>query len=104
MVRGKGEGSIYQRSDGRWVAQIEAGRSPAGRRRYARGVRRTRKDAQKALKEVQRAAVLLLDQGVPLEVVSAVLGSRQPVDHQRRLRPRHHRRQNGGLSPSSTAK
>jgi integrase len=74
MVRGKGEGSIYQRSDGRWVAQIEAGRSPAGRRRYARGVRRTRKDAQKALKEVQRAAVLLLDQGVPLEVVSAVLG------------------------------
>jgi hypothetical protein len=54
MVRGKGEGSIYQRSDGRWEAQIEAGRSPAGRRRYARGVRRTRKDAQKELKELQR--------------------------------------------------
>jgi hypothetical protein len=54
MVRGKGGGSIYQRSDGRWEAQIEAGRSPAGRRRYARGVRRTRKDAQKELKELQR--------------------------------------------------
>jgi integrase len=56
VVRGKGEGSIYRRADGRWVAQIEAGRSPAGRRRYARSVRRTRKDAQAALKELQRAA------------------------------------------------
>jgi integrase len=57
VVRGKGEGSIYRRtSDNRWVAQIESGRSPAGRRRYARAVRRTRKDAQTALKELQRAA------------------------------------------------
>lgn len=57
MARGKGEGSIYQRaSDGRWVAQVEAGRSSAGRRRYARAVRRTRKEAQAALKELQRAA------------------------------------------------
>ena len=57
VVGGKGEGSIYQRtSDGRWVARIESGRSPAGRRRYARAVRRTRKDAQKALKELHRAA------------------------------------------------
>jgi integrase len=57
VVRGKGEGSIYQRtSDGRWVAQIEAGRASSGRRRYARAVRRTRKDAQAALKELQRAA------------------------------------------------
>jgi uncharacterized iron-regulated protein len=57
VVRGKGEGSIYQRtSDNRWVAQIESGRSPAGRRRYARAVRRTRKDAQATLKELQRAA------------------------------------------------
>jgi integrase len=57
VVRGKGEGSIYQRtSDNRWVAQIESGRSAAGRRRYARAVRRTRKEAQAALKELQRAA------------------------------------------------
>lgn len=56
MVRGKGEGSIYLLGDGRWVAQIEAGRSASGRRRYARAVRRTRKDAQNALKELQRAA------------------------------------------------
>lgn len=57
MVRGKGEGSVYRRSsDGRWVAQIEAGRSTAGRRQYARAVRRTRKDAYAALKELIRAA------------------------------------------------
>jgi integrase len=56
-ARGKGEGSIYRRtSDGRWVAQIEAGRSAGGRRRYARAARRTRKEAQAALKELQRAA------------------------------------------------
>jgi integrase len=57
VARGRGEGSVYRRSsDGRWVAQIEAGRAPSGRRRYARAVRRTRKDAQAALKELQRAA------------------------------------------------
>jgi integrase len=57
MVRGKGEGSVYRRtSDGRWVAQIEAGRARSGRRRYARSVRRTRKEAYAALKELQRAA------------------------------------------------
>jgi integrase len=51
-VRGR-----YQRtSDGRWVAQIEAGRSPSGRRRYAQAVRRTRKQAQNALKDLIRAA------------------------------------------------
>jgi integrase len=57
VARGKGEGSIYRRnSDGRWVAQIEAGRAPSGRRRYARAVRRTRREAQAALKELIRAA------------------------------------------------
>jgi integrase len=57
MVRGKGEGSVYRRtSDNRWVAQIEAGRAPSGRRRYARAVRRTRKEAHAALKELVRSA------------------------------------------------
>jgi integrase len=57
MARGKGEGSIYRRnSDGRWVAQVEAGRNTSGRRRYARAVRRTRREAQAALKGLQRAA------------------------------------------------
>jgi integrase len=57
VARGHGEGSIYRRgSDGRWVAQIEAGRDENKRRRYARAVRRTRKEAQAALKELIRAA------------------------------------------------
>lgn len=68
MARGKGEGSIYQRSDGRWVAQVEAGRSPAGRRRYARAVRRTRQEAQAALRELQRNA----DAGVTPDRTSTV--------------------------------
>jgi integrase len=56
VVRGKGEGSIYRRgTDGRWVAQVEAGRTASGRRRYARAVRRTRREAQAALKELHRA-------------------------------------------------
>lgn len=72
VVRGKGEGSIYPRcrtkgpghTEGNhracdvegWVAQVEAGRAPNGRRRYARAVRRTRREAQAALRELQRAA------------------------------------------------
>jgi hypothetical protein len=51
----RGEGSIYRRtSDNRWVAQIEAGRGTNGRRRHARAVRPTRKEAHAALKELHR--------------------------------------------------
>lgn len=53
-ARGKGEGSVYQRADGRWCAQIEAGRAPSGRRRYARAVRATKPEALAALRQLQR--------------------------------------------------
>lgn len=69
-TRGKGEGSIYfahaddcsraidDREDGDcagdWVAQIEAGRTASGRRRYSRRYRRNRSGAQTALAELQR--------------------------------------------------
>lgn len=43
-TRGKGEGSIYQRDDGRWVGEVERPRSSGGRRRRARIVRRTRQE------------------------------------------------------------
>jgi integrase len=67
--RGKGEGSIYRRgSDGRWVAQIEAGRSPTGRRRYARAVRTTKPEAIAALRTMQREA----DTGVNVDRVATV--------------------------------
>ncbi len=32
--RGAGEGSIFQRADGRWAAQVTAGRAPDGKMRY----------------------------------------------------------------------
>lgn len=53
-ARGKGEGSVYQTKDGRWVAQVEAGRATTGRRRYARATRRTKAEALKALTDLQR--------------------------------------------------
>jgi integrase len=52
-TRGKGEGSIYQRSDGYWVGSIEAGRYPNGQRRKARVVRRYRSDVVDALHELR---------------------------------------------------
>jgi integrase len=66
--RGKGEGSIYQRKDGRWVAQVEAGRSPGGRRLYARAVRATKDEALSALKSLHRD----LDAGVVPDRVATV--------------------------------
>lgn len=54
MVRGKGEGSIYRRSDGYWVGQIEAGRDATGRRRRARVVRKYRADVVAALDELRQ--------------------------------------------------
>lgn len=54
--RGQGEGSIYQRADGRWVAQVEAGRLTNGRRRYARATRGTKAEAVKALRDLHRQA------------------------------------------------
>lgn len=50
MSRGNGEGSIYRRQDGRWVASI----SSEGRRRYAYGG--TREQAAAGLQRLQQAA------------------------------------------------
>lgn len=52
-MRRKGEGSIYQRGDGRWVAQIVVGRYPNGRPQYRRAVRRTEAEAVTAKLELQ---------------------------------------------------
>jgi integrase len=54
-MRGKGEGSVYRRADGYWVGQIEAGRYPSGRRRYARVVRRYKADVIEELPELKRS-------------------------------------------------
>lgn len=52
--RGHGEGSVYQRADGYWVGAVEAGRTPEGRRRKARVVRKRKADALRALDELRR--------------------------------------------------
>jgi integrase len=66
--RGTGEGSVYQRADGRWVAQVEAGLDRAGRRRRPRAVRRTKREALAALDEFRRQ----VDQGVTPERTQSV--------------------------------
>ncbi len=47
--RGAGEGSIYQRADGRWVAQLFLGVDARGRRQYWRAYRKTRAEVASAL-------------------------------------------------------
>jgi integrase len=66
--RGTGEGSVYQRADGRWVAQVEAGLDRDGRRRRPRAVRRTKREALAALDELCRQ----VDQGVTPERTQSV--------------------------------
>ena len=62
--RGHGEGSIYQDKSrpGRWVAELDLGRDGEGKRRRKRRTRGTRREAQRALAEMQaeRAAGLAL--------------------------------------------
>jgi integrase len=57
-MRGKGEGSVYKRADGYWVAAVEAGRSDHGKRRKLRAVRARKADALEALDELRRKARL----------------------------------------------
>ena len=66
--RGTGEGSVYQRADGYWVAQVDAGFDRKGRRRRPRAVRRTKREALAALDELRRQA----DQGVTPERTQTV--------------------------------
>lgn len=50
--RPQGTGSVYQRGDGKWVAQIDVGWTEHGRRRYARHTCRTKQAAQVELKKM----------------------------------------------------
>lgn len=52
--RGHGEGSVYQRADGYWVASVEAGHYQNGKRRRARIVRRTKKAVLAELDDLKR--------------------------------------------------
>ena len=52
--RGAGEGSVYKRSDGRWVGSASAGLSSTGKRRRIVVYGRTRAEARQKLAHVQR--------------------------------------------------
>jgi integrase len=54
--RGHGEGAVYRRADGYWVASVEAGRYPNGKRRRARVVRRTKKAVLAEIDNLRRRA------------------------------------------------
>lgn len=55
-TRGKGEGSVYRRADGRWVGAVELPRGLDGRRRRSRVVRKRKADVLAALDELKRQA------------------------------------------------
>ena len=52
--RGKGEGSILQRSDGRWIAQVQTGYNEDGRPKYAQRSAKTQKEAIEKLDALKR--------------------------------------------------
>jgi integrase len=59
QMRGQGEGSVYQLTDGRWMAQVDAGRYPNGRRRFLRKTANSKRDATRLLSDLKR------DAGIP---------------------------------------
>jgi integrase len=59
--RAKGTGSVYQRGDGKWVAQVENGWTASGRRRYLRRTRPNESQAHQALGDLERTVARNLD-------------------------------------------
>ncbi len=55
-MRPKGDGSVYQLADGRWVAQIEDGYTASGSRRYRRRTKATETAARQAVRDMLRDA------------------------------------------------
>jgi integrase len=55
--RGRGEGSITQRADGRWMVRVDLGRGPDGRRLRKASYAATQGDAVKLLKKLAGRAV-----------------------------------------------
>jgi ribosome assembly protein YihI (activator of Der GTPase) len=52
--RAAGEGSVFQTSNGRWVAMIELPRRPNGKRHRKLRRARTRAEAQRKLRDMRR--------------------------------------------------
>lgn len=68
MSRNYGRGSVYQEANGRWVAALEAGWTTKGTRRRLRRIRRTKREALIALRDMERD---LAETGAPEETTLA---------------------------------
>ncbi len=68
--RGQGEGSIRQRTDGRWEGRLEAGWSPTGTRRRTSVFGRTRLEVVAKLRQAQAQAAA----GLPMSDGRATVG------------------------------
>src|SRR5215208_874896 len=83
--RGNGEGTIRQRADGRWEAQVSL---PGGKRKSVYG--KTKKEARDKLKDAQKQIDAGVDLGAPSQTVEAFLKS-WLADSETRVRPKTHR-------------
>ncbi len=55
--RGRGEGSVFQRADGRWVASVNAGYSASGKRRRQTVYGATKREAMEKLREISTRGI-----------------------------------------------
>src|SRR5215216_7935319 len=83
--RGNGEGTIRQRADGRWEAQLSL---PGGKRKSVYG--KTRKEARDALKVALKKLDDGVDLGAPGQTLEAFLES-WLAESKSRVRPKTHR-------------
>ena len=84
-----GEGTVYQRKDGKWVASVEAGYTPSGGRRRITRARATEAEAKRALRSIRRE-VLAEQQSTavnPRTTLKAWIDT-WAIDYKRTARPR----------------
>ena len=84
-----GEGTVYQRKDGKWVASVEAGYTPSGGRRRITRARPTEAEAKRVLRAIRRE-VLAEQQSTavnPRTTLKAWIDTWAP-DYKRTARPR----------------
>lgn len=90
--RGNGEGSIFRRSDGRWVAKVANGYDASGKRRRKTVYGKTKREVQDKLTELQqrqKLGALAESKGVSIAqylerwLEDSVRGSVRPSTHER---------------------
>lgn len=83
-----GDGTVYQRKDGKWVAQVDAGYTRTGGRRRPTRVRATQADARRALRALKREIAAEETPSVsPRTTVKSWIDQWAPT-YQRKARPR----------------